>query len=326
MKVVVSNAPVCSKPSSEDAKLILTRFEEFVQQVDKVEGVTAFRFHAKTLKEFIGGVMWVLSEAPCIVLKGAIEAGEYNANKFRTLKVHGHNEWYTVLKDAMKVLDGYCKERHEMGLQFSFNGGVSWAEALSRGGQAAPSQPSAAPSAPAHAGAEAAPSKVANKPKKSPKRNQIGVNWFLEHFEGEELTLASPDIKMNQGVVIENLNRCVVHIRDKCRSVVIGNSKEIELRVTNCVSGIEVMNCNTVYLYVLDKVPTISIDASENVKIILNRKNPDCEILSSKANALTVTSADDEGNERKEFPVTVQFLTKWNAGQGEFETTAYEHR
>lgn len=78
---------------------------------------------------------WCLSQnSPKVVIESSIEAADYDANKFRKLKVVEHNDWYNALIAATKTLLPYTAEHFPMGLNFNFNGTGNWNDLLNGGG------------------------------------------------------------------------------------------------------------------------------------------------------------------------------------------------
>ena len=58
--------------------------------------------------------------------------------------------------------------------------------------------------------------------------------------------------------------------------------------VHNCISGVEIMNSDNIKVQIVEKVPSISVDKSNKVSIILNGDHKECDIVSSKANELSI--------------------------------------
>jgi len=59
----------------------------------------------------------------------------------------------------------------------------------------------------------------------------------------------------------------------KFKSIVISKCEDVVLEMNSCISGIEVINCKRVRVYVHEKTPSISADTSESVAIVLNENN-----------------------------------------------------
>lgn len=59
--------------------------------------------------------------------------------------------------------------------------------------------------------------------------------------------------------------------------------EKVVLKIKSCVSGVEIVGSKDVTVIVGEKTPSISVDTSQIVKIILNEQNLDCDVVSSKA-------------------------------------------
>ena len=78
------------------------------------------------------------------------------------------------------------------------------------------------------------------------------------------------------------------------------------------MSGLELMNSKNLTLVVREKTPSISVDKSERVNLLLNDHNIDTDIVSCKASELNVTGLDSKGEESKPHLISDQLITKWN--------------
>lgn len=110
----------------------------------------------------------------------------------------------------------------------------------------------------------------------------------------------------------------------KCKSIVISHCDNIEVQMTSCVSGVEIINSKNVKVHVREKTPSISADTSESVNIVLNEEHLECDIVSSKTSELTVAFSKGEGNESKAVLVSSQLLTKWDPSTKQFKTSVYD--
>lgn len=84
------------------------------------------------------------------------------------------------------------------------------------------------------------------------------------------------------------------------------------------------VHCKNVKVYVHEKTPSISADASESINVILNEANLDCDIVSSKTSELTVAYRKEDGSESKAVLVSSQLVTKWDADSKQFKTAVYD--
>ncbi len=84
------------------------------------------------------------------------------------------------------------------------------------------------------------------------------------------------------------------------------------------------MNSKNISVLVHERTPSISVDSSNTVKVVLNENHLECDIVSSKASQLTIAYEKGEGNESKPFTVGEQLITKWDANTKTFHTGVYD--
>ena len=144
------------------------------------------------------------------------------------------------------------------------------------------------------------------------------------NFEDDKVELGPSEIKMMTGIFFENCKRTHLKIDAKFKSIIISKCEEVILEMNSCISGVEVINCKGVRVYVHEKTPSISADASESVAVVLNEDNLECDIVSSKTTELTVSYRKADKSESKAVPVSSQLVTKWDADSKQFKTSVYD--
>ena len=125
---------------------------------------------------------------------------------------------------------------------------------------------------------------------------------------------------MMTGIFFENSKSTHLKVDAKFKSIVISKCEDVILEMKSCISGIEVINCKKVRIYVHEKTPSISADTSEGVAIILNENNLECDIVSSKTSELTIAYRKADQSESKAVAVSSQLVTKWDAESKTFKT------
>jgi hypothetical protein len=146
----------------------------------------------------------------------------------------------------------------------------------------------------------------------------------IVNYEDATVEVGEGEIKMMHGIFFENSRRTHLKVVPKFKSVVISRCEEVILEMGSCVSGIEIVHCKGVRVYVHDKTPSVTVDSSEGVSLVLNEQNLECDIVSSKASELTVAYRSGDGSESKAVPVSSQLVTKWDPALKEFKTTVYD--
>jgi hypothetical protein len=95
---------------------------------------------------------------------------------------------------------------------------------------------------------------------------------------------------MQNGFMVENCKNISLNIdKSKIKSVMISKSDKLKVVVKDCVSGVEIMGSKNIELRVLGWCPSISVDGSQDIRIILNGENKNTDVLSCKSSQLVVT-------------------------------------
>lgn len=108
--------------------------------------------------------------------------------------------------------------------------------------------------------------------------------------------------------------------------------KKSSLVFDSVVSSIEFVNCQSVQMQVLGKVPTVSIDKTDGCQIYLNQPSLDVSIVSAKSSEMNILVPKADGDyvrshsvdcnetithcaSQVEYPIPEQFKTTYN-GKG----------
>ena len=70
------------------------------------------------------------------------------------------------------------------------------------------------------------------------------------NYENETIELTADDIKMMTGIFFENCKETHLKISAKFKSIVINRCEGVILEMKSCISGVEVVNCKNVKIYV----------------------------------------------------------------------------
>jgi hypothetical protein len=81
-----------------------------------------------------------MQSEPKTQIESCIEAADYDANKFRKLKLPGHNEWYAALLQTMKALVAYASEHFPTGASYDREGKGDWNQFLAGDDKKAPTE------------------------------------------------------------------------------------------------------------------------------------------------------------------------------------------
>ena len=84
-----------------------------------------------------------------------------------------------------------------------------------------------------------------------------------------------------------------VYRSGKVNSIVLDSCKKTSIVLDSVVSSVEFVNCQSVQMQVLVKVPTISIDKTDGCQIYLNAESLDVAIVSAKSSEMNVMVPKD---------------------------------
>ncbi|XP_011496438.1 PREDICTED: adenylyl cyclase-associated protein [Ceratosolen solmsi marchali] len=134
-----------------------------------------------------------------------------------------------------------------------------------------------------------------------------GKKWLVEYHVGNK-SIVIDNAEMNNVVYIFRCQDSSVEIKGKVNSVVMDCCRKSAVVVDSVVASIEFVNCESVKMQVLGKVPTISIDKTDGCQMYLNKDTLDVELITSKSSEMNVM-VPSENEDYVEYPVPEQFKT-----------------
>lgn len=150
-------------------------------------------------------------------------------------------------------------------------------------------------------------------PEKPPRKELEGKKWMIE-YQKNQTNLVISETEMNQVVYIYKCEGSTVQVKGKVNSIVMDSCKKSSLVFDSVVSSIEFVNCQSVQMQVLNKVPTVSIDKTDGCQIYLNQSSLDVSIVSAKSSEMNILVPKADGD-YVEYPIPEQFKTTYN-GKG----------
>ncbi|KAL1109973.1 hypothetical protein AAG570_014082 [Ranatra chinensis] len=136
------------------------------------------------------------------------------------------------------------------------------------------------------------PPKPAEKP---PKFFRDGKKWLVENQKGNH-SLVVEGAEMNNVVYMYGCSDSTLTVKGKINSVFLDSCRKTSVLFDTLVSSIEFVNCQSVQMQVLGKVPTISIDKTDGCQMYLNGDTLDVEIISSKSSEMNVLIPQPNGD------------------------------
>lgn len=157
--------------------------------------------------------------------------------------------------------------------------------------------------------------------KKPAKIELVDSKWFIANCEANQEPIVI-DGEMQQSVFIGNCNNVTIQIKGKVNAVSLTNCTKVGIVLDSLISGIDLIKCKNFGLQIVDKVPMISVDQSDNGQIYLSSTSLSTEIYTSSTTSLNVNVPRED--DLKEMPVPEQ-LKHTIDDKGNLKSEIVEH-
>lgn len=167
-----------------------------------------------------------------------------------------------------------------------------------------------------------APAKVYGKAVMGDKPSRFeldGKKWVVEFFKNKP-DIVIDDAEPNQSVYVYKCEGSTVKVNGKCNNIIIDSCKKVAVVFDTVVSSCEFINCQSVQMQVLGKVPTVSVEKTDGCQMFLNKESLKVEIVSAKSSEMNVMVP--VGEDFVEQAIPEQFKTVIEAGK--LKTSATE--
>ncbi|KAH0478455.1 MAG: hypothetical protein KVP17_000528 [Porospora cf. gigantea B] len=116
--------------------------------------------------------------------------------------------------------------------------------------------------------------------------------WVIEGVEDEIVKLA--DVSIKHTVLFRDCRNVQVHLKQKCNSVQMYKLKHCQLLGESVISSVDLNDCESCQVQIQKRIPTLTLEKSENSEIYLPWASRDVQVFSSGVRAvqLLVPSAD----------------------------------
>lgn len=165
------------------------------------------------------------------------------------------------------------------------------------------------------------PSSLSLKPKPEPIVELLDSKWIIKGVEGDHGIVINGEL--DQSVFIADSKDTTIQIKGKVNAVSISSTTKVGLVVESLISGVDVINSKKFGIQVLDRVPQISIDKSDEGQIYLSKTSLETEVYTSSTTALNINVPDEANDDFKEISVPEQF--KHTFTNGKISSTIVEH-
>merc|ERR1712179_529777 len=154
---------------------------------------------------------------------------------------------------------------------------------------------------------------------KPPKLELDGKRWNIEYFKNKP-DIEINELEVNQSVYVFKCEGSTIKVNGKCNNIIIDSCKKVAVVFGSVVSSCEFINCQSVQMQVLGKVPTISVEKTDGCQMFLNAESVGAEIVTAKSSEMNVMIP--VGDDFVEQPIPEQFKTI--IAEGKLKTSATE--
>ena len=154
---------------------------------------------------------------------------------------------------------------------------------------------------------------------KPPKLELDGKRWNVEYFKNKP-DIEINELEVNQSVYVFKCEGSTIKVNGKCNNIIIDSCKKVAIVFGSVVSSCEFINCQSVQMQVLGKVPTISVEKTDGCQMFLNAESVGAEIVTAKSSEMNVMIP--VGDDFVEQPIPEQFKTV--IAEGKLKTSATE--
>ncbi|KAH3679391.1 hypothetical protein WICMUC_001011 [Wickerhamomyces mucosus] len=163
------------------------------------------------------------------------------------------------------------------------------------------------------------PSHLTQNSKPDPVIELNDSKWIIKNVEDNHDIIIDGEI--SQSIFIADSKNATIQIKGKANAVSISSTTRVGLVVESLVSGVDVINSKKFGIQILDIVPTISIDKSDEGSVYLSEKSLATEIYTSSTTALNINIPQDD--DFKEVSIPEQF--KHTFASGKLQSEIVEH-
>lgn len=167
------------------------------------------------------------------------------------------------------------------------------------------------------------PSALSLKPKPEPIIELQDSKWIVKNVEGKHDIVI--DGEMSQSVFIGDCKEVTVQVKGKVNAISLSSTLKTAIVVDSLVSGIDIVNSKKFGIQIIEKVPQISIDKSDEGQIYLSKTSLETEVYTSSTTSLNINVPQaEDGGDFKELSIPEQFKHTFNE-KGEVSSTIVEH-
>lgn len=168
------------------------------------------------------------------------------------------------------------------------------------------------------------PNSLSLKPKPEPVFELQDSKWVVKNIEDRHDIVINGD--MSQSVFIANVKNSTIQVKGKLNAASVTETFKLGLVVDQLVSGIDILKSKKFGIQIVEKVPQITIDQSDEGQIYLSKDSLETEIYTTTTTSLNINvpDKDSKDGDLKEVAVPEQFKHTFNES-GNMVSTVVEH-
>jgi len=131
--------------------------------------------------------------------------------------------------------------------------------------------------------------------KKGTSKIELSGNKWLVEWQEDNKSIEIKETEAKQTVYIYKCTKSVVKISGKINAITIDGCQRLAVVFEDAVSGVELVNSNSVEVQITGKVPNVAIDKCSAIQLYLSKGGLDVEIVTSKSDSMNVLIPDPTG-------------------------------
>jgi len=149
-----------------------------------------------------------------------------------------------------------------------------------------------------------------------------GNKWVIEYHVGNQsIKIPEEELEAKHTIYIYKCERSTIQVPAKANSIVIDGGKRLGVVFGDIISGVEIVNSQSVNIQTTGKVPNFAVDKSSSIQIILSKGSLNSQVVTSKCDSVNIMFPD--GEDHVELPVPEQFVTTVDGKK--LKTVTLEH-
>jgi len=162
---------------------------------------------------------------------------------------------------------------------------------------------------------------ISNAPgSKPPKFAREGVKWIVQHQVGNK-SIEITDTNQKQTIYIYKCADSLIRVHGKVKHVAIDGCIKTGVIFEEAIAACEAVNCTSLQIQVVEKVPSVAIDKCTGVQIFLSKSSLKAEIIVSKSSEMNLVIP--KGDDTVELPIPEQYISRVIGGKLVTEIVAH---